>query len=187
MLRKRFLFLFIVAAVGIGLLWIEDYTQQTIVEENESISLLPDYYGEVLNSRSFNKEGKFERQFMALKSVHYPAQKLTEFNQPVLHTVDQEDGEIWQVTSLNGILYEEKDQLLLREDVQIAPLDRLTDNAITLRTNQLTVFNKLNRAETKLPVTVVSQQGNIDAVGMKIYFNDQRIEFLSKVKARYAP
>ncbi|MFT4766546.1 MAG: hypothetical protein ACI9OH_003675, partial [Oleispira sp.] len=33
MLRKRFILLFIVVSVGLGLLWIEDYTTQSTQED----------------------------------------------------------------------------------------------------------------------------------------------------------
>jgi LPS export ABC transporter protein LptC len=120
MLRKRFLLLFIAASVGIGLLWIEDYTAQTTQEDNDSVSLLPDYYGEGLRNRSFDETGTFERQFNARRSVHYPAQNLTEFSQPTLKTVSDE-GETWIIQSLTGIHYEDDKRLVLKQDVQIAP------------------------------------------------------------------
>jgi LPS export ABC transporter protein LptC len=190
MLRKRFLLLFIAAAVGIGLLWIEDYTSSTTLDNNDSVSLLPDYYGEGLRNRSFDSSGNFERQFIALRSVHYPAQKLTEFSQPKVKTVN-DDGEIWIIQSLTGIHYEEDQRLVLREDVQLAPInDPKLDNSeesIIIRTSELTLLNQSKIAKTDKPVEVISINGRIDAVGMIIKMDQQRVEFLSQVKAKYAP
>lgn len=187
MLRKRFLLLFLVIAVGLGLLWIEDYTQQTMAENSENAALLPDYYGEGLSSRSFDQDGEFSRQFKARRSVHYPAQQLTEFNDPRLHTIDKQDGSLWQVTALRGIMHESEDKLVLQENVVITPLDPDQDNAITMQTNRLDVYNKLNIAETDLAVTVTAANGSINAIGMKINFSQQKVEFQSEVNARYVP
>ena len=187
MLRKRFLLLFMVIAVGLGLLWIEDYTQQTIAENSENAALLPDYYGEGLSSRSFDDQGEFNRQFKARRSVHYPAQNLTEFNDPRLHTVDKQDGSLWQVTALRGIMHENDNKLVLHENVIITPLDPNQDNAITMQTNRLDVYNERNIAETDLAVEVTASNGSINAIGMKINFSQQKVEFQSEVNARYVP
>jgi len=187
MFRKRFLLLFLVISVGIGLLWIEEYTEHTIAENSESAALLPDYYGEGLSSRNYDDSGKSSRQFNARRSVHYPAQNLTEFNDPHLQTIDEEDGSLWQVTALRGILHEKTDKLVLQEDVVITPVDPNQSNAITMQTNRLDVYNKQNYAETNLPVHVTGMNGTIDAVGMKINFTQQKVEFQSEVNARYVP
>jgi LPS export ABC transporter protein LptC len=194
MLRKRFLLLFIVAAVGIGLLWIEDYTTQTTQEHNNGASQLPDYYGEGLRNRSFNQDGSMQRQFDAKSSVHYPAQKLTEFSLPKIQTV-ADDGETWLIQALIGIHYEKKQTLLLQQNVLISPLSNSepsannsdNDQSVIIRTSELTLFNQTKIAKTDKPVEVISKNGRIDAVGMLIKLDQQRVEFLSQVKAKYAP
>ena len=190
MLRKRFLLLFIAAAVGIGLLWIEDYTTQSTQEDNESVSLLPDYYGEGLRNRTFDETGTLERQFNARRSVHYPAQRLTEFSQPKVKTV-ADDGEVWIIQSLSGIHYEDDKKLVLKQDVQISPFvasnSTASDKNVLIRTNELTLLNASKIAKTDKPVEVISLNGRIDAVGMIIKLDQQRVEFLSQVKAKYVP
>jgi len=185
MLRKRFLLLFIAAAVGLGLLWIEDYTTQTTQEDNDSATLLPDYYGEGLRNRTYNKSGKFERQFNARRSVHYPAQNLTEFSQPKVKTV-AENGETWLIQSLLGVHYEKDQTLVLQQDVQLTPGDENTSQVI-IRTSELTLYNKSKIAKTDKAVEVISLNGRIDAVGMIVKLDQQRVEFLSQVRAKYVP
>ncbi|MBL4796254.1 MAG: LPS export ABC transporter periplasmic protein LptC [Oleispira sp.] len=189
MLRKRFLLLFIAAAVGIGLLWIEDYTTQKTQDNINSASVLPDYYGEGLRNRSYTKEGLFERQFIASHSIHYPSKKLTEFNDPEVHSV-ADNGDIWVMKSLLGFHYEDLKTLLLQQDVLITPLAELNSNdplQTSIRTSELTLYTEQKLAKTDKPVKVTSADGHIDAVGMIIKLDQQKIEFLSQVKARYAP
>lgn len=189
MLRKRILLLFIAAVVGLGLLWIEDYTTQKTQENIDSASVLPDYYGEGLRNRSYTEEGVFERRFIAQKSVHYPIQKLTEFDDPELHSV-ADNGDIWLLKSLLGFHYEVTKILLLQQDVLVTPLsEHLGDEAIqtSIRTSELTLYTEEKLAKTDKPVKVTSIDGQIDAIGMIIKLDQQKIEFLSEVKARYAP
>jgi lipopolysaccharide export system protein LptC len=189
MLRKRFLLLFIAAAVGLGLLWIEDYTTQKTQDNIDSASVLPDYYGEGLSNRSYTAEGVFERRFIASHSIHYPVQKLTEFTDPELHSVAN-DGDIWMLKSLLGFHYETTKTLLLQQDVLVAPLSEyLGGEAIqtSIRTSELTVYTEEKLAKTDKPVEVTSSDGQINAIGMIIKLDQQKIEFLSEVKARYAP
>jgi lipopolysaccharide export system protein LptC len=189
MLRKRFLLLFIAAAVGIGLLWIEDYTTTKTPENIERASLLPDYYGEGLRNRSYTEEGKLEREVMASHSIHYPAQKLTELDDPKIHSIDN-DGEIWVLKSILGFHYEELKTLVLQQDVLVAPLAELNSDTTlqnSIRTTELTFYTEKNLAKTDKPVEVMSINGQINAVGMIIKLDQQKIEFLSQVRARYVP
>ncbi|MFT6113203.1 MAG: LPS export ABC transporter protein LptC [Oleispira sp.] len=190
MLRKRFLLLFIVVSVGIGLLWIEDYTTQSTQEDNEGVSLLPDYYGEGLKNRTFSDHGALKHQFNAQRSVHFPVQRLTELTQPQIKTI-ADDGEVWIIQSLSGIHFEDDKKLVLKQDVQILPAtySELSNNkdAAIIRTSKLTLFIESKIAKTDQPVEVISLNGRIDAVGMIITMDQQRVEFLSQVKAKYVP
>jgi LPS export ABC transporter protein LptC len=189
MLRKRFILLFIVVAVGIGLLWIEDYTTQSTQEDTEGASVLPDYYGEGLTNRTFDDKGALEQQFDALRSVHYPSQRFTELTQPKVQTI-ADDGEVWLIQSLSGVHFEDDKKLVLQQDVQISPAAsslNSPDDAAIIRTSKLTLFTQSKIAETDQPVEVISLHGRIDAVGMIIKIDQQRVEFLSQVKAKYVP
>jgi LPS export ABC transporter protein LptC len=189
MLRKRFLLLFIAAAVGIGLLWIEDYTTTQTQENIESASLLPDYYGEGLRNRSYTEEGALEREFMASHSIHYPAQKLTKFDDPKIHSID-DDGDVWVLKSILGFHHETRKTLILQQDVLVTPLAELNSGAPlqnSIRTTELTFYTEEQLAKTDKPVEVISINGQINAVGMIIKLDQQKIEFLSQVKARYVP
>ena len=90
MLRKRFLLLFIAAAVGIGLLWIEDYTTAQTQENIESASLLPDYYGEGLRNRSYTETGMLEREFIASHSIF----QLVKFIESWANEVEQNTNKV---------------------------------------------------------------------------------------------
>jgi LPS export ABC transporter protein LptC len=190
MLRKRFLLLFIVVSVGIGLLWIEDYTTQSTQENNEGVSLLPDYYGEGLKNLTFSVSGALEHQLDAHRSVHFPEQRITELTQPRIKII-ADDGQVWTIQSLSGLHVEDDKKLVLNQNVQISPTtySELNNNedAGIIRTSKLTLFIESKIAKTNQPVEVISLNARIDAVGMIINMDQQRVEFLSQVKAKYVP
>ena len=194
MLRKRFLFLFIVVMVGLGLLWIEDYTTQTTEENIEGASQLPDYYGEGLKNRTYSEAGTLQNQFEAQRSTHYPTKRYTALTLPKVTTV-ADNGDEWVIQSLTGTHFEDEQTLVLKQQVLISPsasaslASGLSNNQETaiIRTSKLTLFTETKIAETDQPVEVISPNGRIDAIGMIIKIDQQRVEFLSQVKARYAP
>lgn len=189
MFRKRFLLLFIAAIVGIGLLLIEDYTTLKAQESVDSVSKLPDYYGEGLNNRRYTDNGEFEGRLVASHSIHYPSQQLTQFQDPEIHSV-AEDGEVWLIKSKEGFHLETLETITFQKDVLITSLAEASEDLAMqprITTSELVVFNKDKLAKTDKPVKVVSIDGQIDAVGMIIRLDQQKIEFLSQVKGRYAP
>jgi LPS export ABC transporter protein LptC len=190
MLRKRFLFLLLIAAVGIGLLWIEDYTTESTQENIEGVSLLPDYYGEGLRSRTFDVTGNLERQFNAKNSTHMPTTRLTEFEFPKIKTMTK-DGEVWVIQSAFGTHFEDDKKLVLIQDVQLSPIStpdiKAAEDTMIIRTSELTLLKTPKIAKTDKPVEITSINGQINAVGMIIKLDQQRVEFLSQVKAKYVP
>ena len=92
--------------------------------------------------------------------------------------------------SVLGFHYEVTQILLLQQDVLITPLSEFLAkeaNPTSLRTSELTLYTEEKLGKTDKPVTVTSNEGQIDAIGMIIRLDQQKIEFLSEVKARYAP
>lgn len=190
MLRKRFLFLFMVIAIGLGLLWIEDYTTDNFEEDSESVSLLPDYYGEGLRNRAFGEEGNLERQFNATSSIHMPASRTTDLVEPRIKT-KTEEGETWLIQAEIGVHFEVDKKLTLKENVRISPIVaseiQTPADTMLISTSELTVLQSPQLAKTDQPVEITNINGRINAVGMIIKLDQQRVEFLSKVKARYVP
>ena len=188
MLRKRFLLLFSAAMVGLGLLWVEDYTRQSTLDINDSAQLQPDYYGQGLSSLSFSSQGSLKRQLKAQRSTHYPKQQIAEFSL-LNFSLLQDSGERWQIEAKVGVHYQQTDRLLLQQDVRVSSHSRdpTVGNQVSLFTQELILLNQQQQAKTDKAVRIEYPLGQLEAKGMKIDFNTQRIDFLSQVKARYAP
>lgn len=191
MFRKRFIFLFIVISVGLGLLWIEEYTTQSTGENVDESAMLPDYYGEGLTNKSFDKNGLLDSQFEAQRSVHFPNKKLAELTLPKF-TTKADDGEVWIVKSLSGTHFEGEKRLFLQNDVVISPanpalLETNQNKFATILTEELTLFTETKIAQTDKYVEVIDFRSRINAVGMLLNIEQKRVEFLSQVNAKYEP
>lgn len=191
MFRKRFVFLFIVISVGLGLLWIEEYTTQSTGENKSSAALLPDYYGEGLKNKTFNDKGALDSQFEAQRSVHFPDRRVAELTLPKF-TTTADDGEEWVIKSLLGTHFEDDKKVFLKNDVVISPanpalLETNQNKFATIFTDELTLFTETKIAQTDKPVEVIDFHSRINAVGMIINIDQKRVEFLSQVNAKYEP
>lgn len=56
-----------------------------------------------------------------------------------------------------------------------------------LKTSILYLEPNRQYAQTDKPVTIIDDRGTTHATGMKIFFEDKRIELLSKVNSYYSP
>lgn len=78
-----------------------------------------------------------------------------------------------------------KDQLELTGNVVVQ--QQVSDGTIsTLKTDSLFIQPNRRYAETDKPVIIVDPSGKTTATGLKMYFNERRIELLSNVKGTYA-
>ncbi|MEO0444210.1 MAG: LPS export ABC transporter periplasmic protein LptC [Pseudomonadota bacterium] len=90
----------------------------------------------------------------------------------------------WVLSSVMAEGSEQKDELLLKGDVLIRQvLD--TEQNIRISTAELWVRPKRRYAQTDKPVMIIDNTGRVDAVGLKVYFDEKRIELLSNVKSVY--
>jgi len=82
--------------------------------------------------------------------------------------------------------FDNNDKLTLKGNVIITQIDENGDPSL-LRTSILYLEPSRRYAQTDKPVIITDPEGTTKATGMKIFFNDKRIELLSKVNSQYAP
>ncbi|MFT6388222.1 MAG: lipopolysaccharide export system protein LptC [Cellvibrionaceae bacterium] len=90
------------------------------------------------------------------------------------------------VSSDRGEGNEKQDRLVLVGNVVLEQV--AVDGSTTqLKTDQLNVQPNRRYAETTKPVIITDKTGITSATGLKVFFDDKRIELLSNVKGKYAP
>ena len=114
---------------------------------------------------------------------HFP-NAITELEKPWLR-IKSTTGEMWVVTADKGSIYNEK-EITLRDNVVVARStnDRLQDT-LAIYTEALNFSLENNVGETDNPVIITSGSHQVEAVGMKVLVNDQRLKLKSRVRGQY--
>ncbi len=96
--------------------------------------------------------------------------------------LNRSDGTVMTVSARKGTYDTDSRVLDLEGDVRLASEGKFVANMDKAR-----VFLEQKRLVSNVPVTVSLQNGKIDANGLEITDNGNRVEFLNRVKATYAP
>lgn len=183
MFSKRYILVFIAVMLGIGMIAVENYTKDFNEQKQDISSGNPDYYGKGLINKRYGDNGSLEYKFSANTSTNYPTQKVTEFTNPIVTTSDESDS-FWQITADTGVLHQKDDRTEFKQNVIVSPEGENPSN-IKMATEQLNFLTKKSFVYNKLPVKVTSANGYITAIGMEMDIEQEKIVFLSKVKAQY--
>ncbi len=132
----------------------------------------------------FDPQGRQTRRLTAEQVTHHPADDATRLTQPQLE-IQRPGQPPLLARAQKGTLTSGGERVILEEAVEIR--SDTPDNPYRLETESLTLDPNLKTAETRLPVTLHSNQGVTRATGMKAYIEEGRLELLSKVRGTYAP
>jgi lipopolysaccharide export system protein LptC len=141
-----------------------------------------DYYLNDFSLSAMDEQGHLQHRLQAKQLSHFTAGEKTELQQPEL-MVFKQDKVAWQVVAERGEINQRQDDILLLGGVQ---LNQLTGNEpLRLTTSSLHILPKQGRANTNQPITLTQAGKRIDAIGMEIEREGQRLLLLSQVRGRY--
>lgn len=114
---------------------------------------------------------------------HYPEQAAMQLDTPVTR-IPRQPGGHYQLQADSGTLPDSQEQILLTGNVQLhdTPAAGLPAR---MTTDHLTLYPPREFAHTDALVRVQRGDDMTSAVGMDIFFDQQRIELLSNVKGEY--
>jgi len=164
--------------------WISGDTRNPPITQRGPNSRI-DYFMENFTAQFIQPDGRAPYLLRATYTSHDPIEGVTLLEQPQLEM--QQAGQArWRVTAGTGVITED-DDIILTSGVNTVreALDDLSP--LQAYTQQLTVNPRTGSANTEEPVTIFSAQATVDAVGMQIFFHEQRLKLLHNVHTRYAP
>src|SRR5690606_4568649 len=91
----------------------------------------------------------------------------------------------WHAESEEGLLDFNSDIAILRKNVRLQSLGD-SPQASTLETDELTLNNRTRFITTDQPVKITSPQGEVTAIGMDAYVDEERMILNEHVKGLYA-
>ncbi|MEJ2141320.1 MAG: LPS export ABC transporter periplasmic protein LptC [Gammaproteobacteria bacterium] len=143
-----------------------------------------DFFLENVATTVMHANGEPDYHMTADYVTHYPDSDLVKLNK-VNFRLFQTGQATLSVSANKGEVENRKSVIHLKDNVVLQRPESKTDEAITLTTSELHIFSREEYAETPAAVKVVSGNNQIEAVGMRMYLDEGRMEFLSSIRTRF--
>ncbi|MBA4503119.1 LPS export ABC transporter periplasmic protein LptC [Marinobacterium marinum] len=114
---------------------------------------------------------------------HYPAREEMHLSTPEVQ-MPRGDGGFYLLNADEGTLPDSQEQILLAGNVQLHDNPTAGPGAL-MTTDRMTLYPPRDYAHTDDPVQMLRGTDTTSAVGMDLFFDQQRIELLSNVKGEY--
>ncbi len=116
--------------------------------------------------------------------AHYPDDDSTELTKPRI-TLYRKEGTPWLIRSDRGWVSAEGELVLLSGDVTIERTSGPENRPVTVYTDDLRIRPKDQYAETDKHVVMISQNDKTEAIGLRAYIQEGRLQLLDDVKVYY--
>lgn len=148
----------------------------------------PIAYASDTNTRQFDENGQVKYQLQAQHIDYFqpnnnPTAEYALLQAPHI-TLHNDQGPPWHIRSRHGRIENSGDTLTFTEQVQVWQLNELQQRT-ELTTEKLVVMLEREYAETDKAVKISAPEGVTHAVGMKVFFDQERLQLLSKVRSTY--
>jgi lipopolysaccharide export system protein LptC len=146
-----------------------------------------DYYITSMSSRRFDLTGKLTYKLDATRVTHYPETDLVKLENPEFFYFEDEAAP-WELAATTGNLsnhpVRNEQHLELLSDVSVRrPME--DGNFVTVTTEKLDVFPDSEEVTTESPVTLEAKGSRLEGIGMRAFFNEERIDLFNTVRGSY--
>lgn len=202
MSKRRILILTLLLLAGISVWLVVDISNEIPQKPNTS-KLGRDYYMEDVISVVMDKSGLPKYRLTAKKLAHYPGDDRIELTSPNI-TLFSSAHKVWIISAEKGTLLKNKNEVQLTGDVILnkirdnhagnpqsnshhRSLDKKTSSqsVMTISTQAINIFTDRRLASTDKAVTISTEHGKINAIGMDLYTDKQILELKSAVRGHY--
>ncbi|WP_339639881.1 LPS export ABC transporter periplasmic protein LptC [uncultured Porticoccus sp.] len=178
----------LLASTGIFLLFWLSPPEVFLNKPSADVEELPkaDSYMNNIDTVNFDRDGNRAYTLTATEARHFNRGNRLELENPGMVSYSEpnegsEQAPPWHVTSQKGTIYNGGERAVLSGDVYARQSVKKGGKNEFL-TSKLTIFPETNIAETGLPVTIKTPQGETTGTGMWADLNDEIFKLLSKVK-----
>jgi LPS export ABC transporter protein LptC len=138
----------------------------------------------------FDKEGRLYQTISMSKWEHFKNETVTAMQAPTL-TLYYPNGKVCEISAKFGEGFQADlkgplEKLHLSQNVLIQQTDNNPQGWWELKTSSLVYFPASQTAMTDEQVFVASPALQLESQGMKVYLEQQRVEFIQQIKSHYA-
>lgn len=181
---KRFLQLFILGVL-VYFAWIiyRDSRETPDIDSSEPQLILNDY--KIIR---YNETGILEFILIGDTLVHHDdGSDLTDPN--LVHYIPKEDGSLeieWEADSLFATISQDQNLITLRENVILYKPDIIEpNNALTLTTELLYIYDQGEKVDTDLFVTISTPTRTLTGIGLEGYPHKEQFSLLEDVRSSF--
>jgi lipopolysaccharide export system protein LptC len=142
----------------------------------------PEWYWDNARFWNFDAEGQLQQDATATDARYFSEEDIIYLRDPRVSTHNGKDS-TWYTRSDFGEVRQDNDIIELSQNVEI----RKASGEITIRTEKLVLIRSEDMAETDAAVSIIGETGRTDAVGMRAWLKQGKVELLSKVKTIHEP
>lgn len=153
-------------------------------KESNSANHSPDFFLENSTITAMDATGKPRYRLQSTTTVHFPDDESTELTNPHL-TIYKQQSPPWTVVAEHGWVAEDGEFVVLRGGVVVDRPKGDEKPPFRLTTTELRVRPREEYAETDKPVLMVSEGYTAEAVGMRAYLKQGKMELLSQVRGKF--
>lgn len=147
----------------------------------------PDGYMENFTTTIMNAEGQPSYTVTAAYMAHFPVDDHAEFRAPFI-TLKREPDHYWTIAAEQGRAEQGAEIIHLLGEV-LMHRHAAADDAVEVKivSRDVTVLPDASYAETRQPTHISQGVHQLQSVGLKAYFEENRLQLLAQVRGVYVP
>ena len=145
-----------------------------------------DAFAKDITSTQYDISGKKRYEFQAPDLQHYKRNNITIIQKPIFYMYNKQ-GQPWKITSDHANAMDGLKQIHLIDQVKISGEQTDSFKNMLLFSQQARYYPEEGVAVTYDPVTILQPGVTLHAIGMKVFFKENKVQLLSKVEGEYDP
>ena len=172
----------VVAGVSVWLLSEQAPKKPRLIAKDNAV---PDMYMEEFKTYIMGEDGRPRYELHASYMAHFSYDNHNEFTSPKFIYYRPDESQ-WVMSAERGTTIDGSKQIMLQGNVIIFRRQLSAgDSALKINTSELLVRPDDSYAETDQLITISSGEHRLQSTGIRAYFNEGRVELLSRVRGKY--
>ena len=176
------IFLIIIALTSY---WLKQEVDREYINKKKDLNSGPDFFLVNFTTTQTDKDGEIKYILKAKEMKHYDYSEKALLIQP-FYTKYKNGKPHTSIKSVAGEINNKGDEVFLKKNVVLIRLPTAKKKRMTLFTDELKIFTKLDIVTSEKPVKIIQEPDiEIDGVGMRYDKKEGTIKLLSNVKVYY--
>ncbi len=179
-MSQRLIIVIFLAITALGSTWLLNVVSQQRPSAGKAGFHEPDYYMEDFTTLTMRQDGTPKSSLYAVHMAHFPDNDTSELLQPKMELYRTSRLPLY-VSAEKGWVTADNEVILLKGNVQLWENDESGERILQVNTTRAQVLIDQDYAETDQPATIKTKRTTITGIGLRAYFDDNRLEILKDV------